>query len=76
MNKQLYFYYSVFFGAIGLIASDTFIPSISSIAQSFNVSVSVIQGSIAVFMLGFCLARFGVSILSDGFGRRAMFILG
>lgn len=73
--KKSYFYFGVFFGAIGLMASDTFIPSIKDIANNFNVSVSVIQSAIAIFMLGFCLARFFISVISDALGRKAMFIL-
>lgn len=73
--KKTNFYLAVFFGTIGLIASDTFIPSMPRIAEHFNTSISVIQNSITIFMLGFCLARFFVSILSDGLGRRIMFIL-
>jgi MFS family permease len=71
MNKK-YFYYSVLFGAIGLVASDTFIPSIPSIAKSFGVDVAVIQATVSIFLLGFCLARFGIAILSDGLGRKPM----
>jgi predicted MFS family arabinose efflux permease len=73
--KKTNFYLAVFFGTIGLIASDTFIPSMSRIAEHFSTSIAVIQNSITIFMLGFCLARFCVSILSDGLGRRIMFIL-
>lgn len=75
MKNITYFYYSVVFGAIGLIASDVFIPSMSSIAEGFKVDISVIQSSIAVFMLGFSFARFFISIISDGLGRKAMFVL-
>jgi len=75
MKNIIYFYYAVFFGAIGLIAADIFIPSMSSIATHFNVDISIIQSSIAVFMLGFSLARFFISIISDGLGRKLMFIL-
>jgi MFS family permease len=75
MKNIIYFYYAVFFGAIGLIAADIFIPSMSSIATHFNVDISIIQSSIAVFMLGFSLARCFISIISDGLGRKGMFIL-
>jgi len=75
MTKAKYFYYSVFFGAIGLIAADTFIPSMASIAKVFDVDISVIQKSIAIFMLGFSFSRFFISILSDGVGRKSMLIL-
>jgi DHA1 family bicyclomycin/chloramphenicol resistance-like MFS transporter len=75
MKRKKNFYLAVFFGTIGLIASDTFIPSIPTIAEHFDTSISFIQNSITVFMLGFCLARFFVSVLSDGLGRRLMFIL-
>lgn len=75
MTNKPIFYFAVLFGTIGLIASDTFIPSMQSIANTFGTTVSVIQGSVAVFMLGFCLARFFASIISDGIGRKPMFIL-
>lgn len=74
MKSKSYFYYSVLFGSIGLIASDTFIPSIPSIAQHFSVDVSLIQSAIAIFMLSFCFARFAVSLLSDALGRKIMFM--
>lgn len=74
MNPKIYLCYAVLFGSIGLIASDTFIPAMSLIAKHFQVSVSLIQGTIALFMLGFSLARFTVSLLSDGLGRKGLFI--
>lgn len=75
MAKNLYFYCCVVFGSIGLIAADTFIPSMSSIAAFFKTDVSLIQKSIAVFMFGFSFARFFIAIISDGFGRKSMFVL-
>jgi len=75
MKNNTSFYLTVLFGTIGLIASDTFIPSMMEIAKHFAVSISVIQSAITIFMLAFCLSRFVVSILSDGVGRKSMFIL-
>lgn len=60
----------------GVFVSDMYLPSLPSIANSFNVSVHVVQMTIAVYLLAMSAAQLFYGPMSDRFGRKSMVCLG
>ncbi|MBA3956846.1 MAG: multidrug effflux MFS transporter [Parachlamydiaceae bacterium] len=52
------------------------LPSFPDIARAFSVSEKVIEGTISLNFLGFCIAALFYGPLSDRFGRRPILLLG
>jgi DHA1 family bicyclomycin/chloramphenicol resistance-like MFS transporter len=52
------------------------LPSFPDIARAFSVSEEVIEGTISINFLGFCISALFYGPLSDRFGRRPMLLLG
>lgn len=58
------------------IETDMSVPSFPDMSTFFNVSEGMIQYTIAVNFLGFCLASLFHGALSDSYGRRPVMIVG
>ncbi|MCK4869555.1 MAG: multidrug effflux MFS transporter [Gammaproteobacteria bacterium] len=72
----LIFILAVLFAAVGSVSSDLYLPSLPAIAEGFHVSISLTQISVAVFVLGLCLARILFGPISDACGRKRPLIFG
>lgn len=55
---------------------DTYIPSIPDIATAFNVSISKIELSLSVFLIGFSIGQVFGGPISDRIGRKSSSIIG
>lgn len=64
------------FSAIAAVTSDLYLPSVPAIAVAFHTSLNMVQLTIAVFVLGICLARICFGVVSDAFGRKNPIIVG
>lgn len=64
------FILAIFFASLGGVSSDLYLPSLPAIAHSLHTSVSLTQLSVALFMLGFSVARLSMAMISDAFGRK------
>lgn len=58
------------------IETDMSAPSFPDMSRHFNVSEGMIQYTIAINFLGFCLASLIYGALSDSYGRRPIMIIG
>ncbi|MBN2689755.1 MAG: multidrug effflux MFS transporter [Gammaproteobacteria bacterium] len=80
MNKtktsNYFFIVAVLLSSLGQVASDIYLPSMPYIAHDLHSSFTLVQFSLAVFMLGFCLPRIVYGVLSDAFGRRNLTFVG
>jgi DHA1 family bicyclomycin/chloramphenicol resistance-like MFS transporter len=62
--------------ALPPLAIDMYLPGIPQIAADFNSSISTIQNSLSVFLLGFGLGMLIYGPLSDRYGRRPLALFG
>ncbi|MDQ0316601.1 multidrug effflux MFS transporter [Amorphus orientalis] len=62
--------------AVGPIATDTYLPSLPSIAVHLDASISTVQLTLSVFLIGFALAQIVYGPVSDRFGRKPVLIVG
>jgi DHA1 family bicyclomycin/chloramphenicol resistance-like MFS transporter len=62
--------------ACGPIATDMYLPSLPTIAQSFAVSAAAAQATLTSFMFGFSLGMLLYGPLSDTWGRRPVLLGG
>lgn len=77
MKFSKYFPFLLIFSVISAaIEIDLSLPSFPDIARAFSVSEEVIEGTISLNFLGFCIASLFYGPLSDRFGRRPILILG
>lgn len=68
-------YLLIFSGIAAAIEIDLSLPSFPDIARAFSVSEDVVEGTISLNFLGFCLSSLLYGPLSDRFGRRPILIL-
>lgn len=57
-------------------AADIYAPSLVAIAQDLNVSISAVQWSMSVYLLGVALSQLVYGPLSDGVGRKLPMTIG
>lgn len=77
MKFSKYFPFLLIFSAISAaIEIELSLPSFPDIAKAFSVSEEVIEGTISLNFLGFCLSSLFYGPLSDRFGRRPILLLG
>jgi DHA1 family bicyclomycin/chloramphenicol resistance-like MFS transporter len=62
--------------SVAPIATDTYIPSIPSIAHSFKVSIDNIELTLTIFLIGFSIGQIFGGPMSDRVGRRKSSIFG
>lgn len=62
--------------SVAPIATDTYIPSIPDIADSFNVSIEKIELTLSIFLIGFSIGQIFGGPLSDRIGRRKSSLIG
>lgn len=65
-----------FLAAIGPLSTDTYIPSLSTIAHEFGVSNGQVQWSVSSFFLGIAIGQLFMGPFSDRFGRRPVLLFG
>lgn len=77
MKFNKYFPFLLIFSAVSAaIEIELSLPSFPDIARAFSVSEEVIEGTISLNFLGFCLSALFYGPLSDRFGRRPILLLG
>lgn len=77
MQLSKYFPFLLIFSAVSAaIEIELSLPSFPDIARAFSVSEEVIEGTISLNFLGFCIAALFYGPLSDRFGRRPILVLG
>lgn len=77
MQFGKYFPFLLIFSAVSAaIEIELSLPSFPDIARAFSVSEEVIEGTISLNFLGFCLSALFYGPLSDRYGRRPILILG
>ena len=62
--------------AAGTMASDMYVPSLPSIANKLQVSAIAVKWTLSVYLFGFASLQLVYGPLSDGFGRKPIFLLG
>lgn len=76
MKFSKYFPFLLIFSAISAaIEIELSLPSFPDMARAFSVSEEVIEGTISLNFLGFCLAALFYGPLTDRFGRRPILLL-
>lgn len=77
MKYSKFFPFLLIFSAISAaIEIELSLPSFPDIARAFGVSEEVIEGTISLNFLGFCISALFYGPLSDRFGRRPVLLLG
>ena len=64
------------FAAMGMLATNIFLPSLPTIAADLHVSSAVVTSTISVFLAIFAVGQLIVGPLSDQFGRRIPILVG
>jgi DHA1 family bicyclomycin/chloramphenicol resistance-like MFS transporter len=62
--------------ALGLLASDLYLPAIPAMAQTLGASIPAAQATIALFMLALALSQLAWGWLCDRFGDRTAIVAG
>lgn len=62
--------------AVAPVAVDTYIPSIPSMANDFQVGIEQIELTLAIFLIGFAIGQIFGGLLSDRLGRRKSSLIG
>lgn len=62
--------------SVAPIATDTYIPSIPDIANSFQVGIEKIELTLSIFLIGFSIGQIFGGPISDRYGRRKSSIYG
>lgn len=60
----------------GTLAMHLFVPALPEAAHAFGASVPAMQATISVYIVGLATGQLVYGPLSDGFGRRAMLMVG
>lgn len=77
MKPSKFFPYLLIFSAVAAAMEiELSLPSFPDIARAFSVSEEVVEGTISLNFLGFCLSALFYGPLSDNFGRRPILLLG
>lgn len=77
MKFGKYFPFLLIFSAVSAAMEiELSLPSFPDIAKAFSVSEKVIEGTISLNFLGFCISALFYGPLSDRFGRRPILLLG
>jgi len=77
MKLSKYFPFLLIFSAVSAaIEIELSLPSFPDIAKAFAVSEEVIEGTISLNFLGFCISSLFYGPLSDRFGRRPVLLIG
>lgn len=77
MKFSKYFPFLLIFSAVSAaIEIELSLPSFPDIARAFGVSEEVIEGTISLNFLGFCISALFYGPLSDRFGRRPVLLFG
>lgn len=77
MKFSKYFPFLLIFSAVSAaIEIELSLPSFPDIARAFGVSEDIIEGTISLNFLGFCIAALFYGPLSDRFGRRPILLCG
>lgn len=74
-SRFKFIFFIVVTSSIGQIAAELYIPSLPYISHDFQVSSSLVQLSIAVFLLGMSLPGILFGYISDFFGRRKILLI-
>ncbi len=75
-SRVVTFVILILVGCLSQISSDIYTPSVPAIAHHFSTSMSNVQLSMAIYMLGIALSLFFYGPISDGIGRRKPLIVG
>nr|VFJ52077.1 MAG: MFS transporter, DHA1 family, bicyclomycin/chloramphenicol resistance protein [Candidatus Kentron sp. FW] len=62
--------------AVGPLSITMYIPSMPAIAVDLGATLSAVQGTLGLFLLGFGSAHLFFGLLSDRFGRRPTLLIG
>lgn len=77
MRYSKFFPFLLIFSAVSAaIEIELSLPSFPDIARAFGVSEELIEGTISLNFLGFCLSALFYGPLSDRFGRRPILLFG
>lgn len=62
--------------AFGPLSIDMYLPSLPNIANDFGASISAVQKTITIFLIGFSLSMLVYGPLSDKYGRKMLLMIG
>ena len=62
--------------AVAPLATDTYLPAFTQMAQDLRVSASSVQLTMTAFLVGVAVGQLVIGVLSDRFGRRPLLVWG
>ncbi len=75
-SRKILFFVIILAVCLTQFASDIYAPSLPAIASSFYADISLVQRSMAIYMLGVAVSQLFYGPLSDGIGRKTPMIIG
>ncbi len=70
LSNRTFLILAIFFASVELIASGLYIPSLPHIPEAFGTSITLVQLSVSMFILGISISRLTFGPISDAFGRK------
>ena len=58
------------------LAIDMYLPALPVMAGEFNVSIDALEGTVALYLLGFALGQLIIGTMADCFDRRRILLIG
>ena len=75
-RKKMLYILLLLTGSLGQVSSDIYTPSLLDIAHRLSVSIGLVQGSLAIFLVGLAPALLVWGAISDSFGRKVPILCG
>jgi len=75
-SQRSWLIYLTFLTAVGPLSTDLYLPALPAMTKAFSASVTQVQSTLSVFMIGFAVSQLIAGPLSDRYGRKPIITAG
>lgn len=75
-SKRMLLFIILLLGCFPQMSSDIYAPSLVVISKSLGTNINWVQMTMAIFMVGYAISQLIYGPISEGYGRRPVFIAG